>query len=791
MAENQGTQGDRAVDFLTFFRGCDSVRVPRLQRAYAQGRLDAKLVRDNFLRDVFDALAANRVLELNFVYGAKANGVFDLLDGQQRLTTLFLLHWYCANAELSEIPAELAKLAYETRPTSKDFVADLTRRKIALGGKPPSSAISGMRWYSCAYRNDPTVAAMLIMLDAIHEKYLGQADRDLYGKLTLLRFYRLALDDFRRTDELYIKMNARGLPLTPFENFKADLVDHLQKLAAGPMTQDVSFKGRTMKGWQRFLAKIDTDWTAYFWQKGDDCVLSDRTLSFKLFRVFIRQLLYRYLTCDANVTDAQLKDDPVVLFLDEDAENKQEEVYLGFSAFKYVLDRDPEALSSLERLLDGLCSEHLDVSALDRLLKSPFGDTIERSWVGERKSLLRTHLIAISSAMAYLECQKAYDGTNFSRWMRVVWNAISNTNIDGIRPQIALTRDLVSLTRKPGLTENVYATLAALPAGTYRRSIEEELLKSRLIARDPALSDEWERELITGERTAFNRGMLGFYLDENMTIAQFMHRRDNVALLFDGDGISAAFRNHHVLIRAMVAQMRTWQGGLKDKSITESTHTKDTHLKNLLAGSAAIRALFCRITDMPGAAEMMAALSAACAQADVFDDGSSDQLGRAMAQTVFNRLVTSEKLYDWLDAVEREKGSPQVRKSLFLEWRYGHYMLNAPRAWGAARVILDTDRETMIPLLVQEFGLAYAETEQAEELDRYGFYTTYAVEVFKMERGGRFAVKFGLDHKIEISYRGKVVCPNVRYGLLDTYQVVKTAVTQELAKIGVQPVVAN
>ena len=32
------------------------------------------------------------------------------------------------------------------------------------------------------------------------------------------------MDQFKLTDDLYIKLNARGKVLSPFENFKADLI---------------------------------------------------------------------------------------------------------------------------------------------------------------------------------------------------------------------------------------------------------------------------------------------------------------------------------------------------------------------------------------------------------------------------------------------------------------------------------------------------------------------------------------------------------------------------------------
>ena len=111
-------------------------------------------------------------------------------------------------------------------------------------------------------------------------------------------------------------------------------------------------------------------------------------------------------------------------------------------------------------------------------------------------------------------------------------------------------------------------------------------------------------------------------------------------------------------------------------------------------------------------------------------------------------------------------------------------MLNAPRAWGAARVILDTDREAMIPSLIQEFGFAYSDADQENALATYGFYTTYAVEIFKMETGGRFSVKFGLDRKAEISYCNRIVRANIRYGLMDSYSEVREAVAQALSQLG-------
>lgn len=213
-----------SVDLLEMLQKHGKLRIPRIQRAYAQGRPEERLIRESFLDSIFDALEHGNVLEINFVYGSNSSNAFDILDGQQRITTLALLYWYCANAELPEIPQALKGLCYETRPSSSDFMQDLVAGKINFLTKSPSQAISGMRWFSYAYSCDPTIVSMLGMLDAIHhhyndikEKSSSPTEFSLYNKLNLLRFYEHSLDGYSRTDELYIKMNARGLPLAPFE----------------------------------------------------------------------------------------------------------------------------------------------------------------------------------------------------------------------------------------------------------------------------------------------------------------------------------------------------------------------------------------------------------------------------------------------------------------------------------------------------------------------------------------------------------------------------------------------
>jgi uncharacterized protein with ParB-like and HNH nuclease domain len=99
------------------------VEVPIVQRDYAQGRQDAhaKTVRLNLLNDMRAAiLEETPPLDLNFVYGKAEGEKFIPIDGQQRLTTLFLLHLFAFRDDKTK-KTFLNKFTYETRITSREF----------------------------------------------------------------------------------------------------------------------------------------------------------------------------------------------------------------------------------------------------------------------------------------------------------------------------------------------------------------------------------------------------------------------------------------------------------------------------------------------------------------------------------------------------------------------------------------------------------------------------------------------------------------------------------------------
>ncbi|MFC2747704.1 MAG: DUF262 domain-containing protein, partial [Campylobacter concisus] len=232
------------------------ISIPIIQRDYAQGRIDNKAadIRSKFLDEIFNRLDNDKSLFLDFIYGSVDDGKFIPIDGQQRLTTLFLLHLYFAKKESKECKY-LKGFTYETRSSSREFCEKLVDANIDFSKDEISPYIKDSNWFMPFWENDPTVKSILVMLDEIHNKLKSLKFKDFkfYDRLEKIKFNFLELKDFELTDDLYIKMNARGKPLSEFENFKAEFE---KKLSQG------------------VKSKLDNQWLDLFWglkdsNKGD------------------------------------------------------------------------------------------------------------------------------------------------------------------------------------------------------------------------------------------------------------------------------------------------------------------------------------------------------------------------------------------------------------------------------------------------------------------------------------------------------------------------------------------
>ncbi len=254
----------QVFSLTTFLQTYKAVKVPMLQRDYAQGRKSQESTANAFLEVLFNTLQTGQDLHLDFIYGYKEQTCFIPIDGQQRLTTLWLLYFYCykrAN-QLNGVRALLAKFTYATRLGSKDFCQNLIKKDFKLDDQTPSQTIKNMGGIIVGKDdsdNDPTVKAMLRMLDLIHVQY-KECPNITLEHLECITFTVFDMEDFKLGEELYIKMNARGRQLSAYENLKA-FMEAKQNIPAS------------------LLESIDNKWSDYFFE-GKPNNLDNRGLCF-------------------------------------------------------------------------------------------------------------------------------------------------------------------------------------------------------------------------------------------------------------------------------------------------------------------------------------------------------------------------------------------------------------------------------------------------------------------------------------------------------------------------------
>lgn len=276
----------------------DRVVIPKLQRDYAFGRESEKEKCESFVKKILDSLKENKEKNLDFIYGKKNKGWIKLIDGQQRITNLFLIHWYLAVVEnkyknfkgfVREEENGKSKFSYNTRLSAERFVDKMVSLEDdgkaiekELQNKKISTVIQNQKWFLYEWKKDPTVRGMLNTLDIIHKQYGEMVSDeknsvnkslDLYSRLekdSLITFYFLDMGDkFKLTDELYIKMNSRGKTLTFFENLKSLLLP-LYNERQIPNQQDylkqkINAENETYRS---YVAKnLDGIWTKIFWKR--------------------------------------------------------------------------------------------------------------------------------------------------------------------------------------------------------------------------------------------------------------------------------------------------------------------------------------------------------------------------------------------------------------------------------------------------------------------------------------------------------------------------------------------
>lgn len=682
--------------------------VPKIQRSYAQGRKNEFYVRDTFLTDIFNHLVEGKEMDLNFIYGAirkmETSLVFELIDGQQRMTTLFLLHWYIANRELEhesedykEICNKLALFSYETRVTSSAFCQMLAAYRGDISAIYPSRALKLSKWYFKAYDKDATVEGMLNMLDAIHEKYEKELQRNndlaLFERLNLLQFQVLSLGEFGLTEELYIKMNSRGLPLSSFDNFKAELTGYLSSIPVGQelVALSSSYTGDHVQFFVNFSTNLDANWINIFWSKDDP------EFDAKYFKFFHLYLGYKYLLEPLNPSSDMRRDSTVKFFL---AEDNYSERYMGFNQYKSIFDVHPEYFKSISKILSTLAIKY----------QSDILPNVNASWETNRliegffKKTTHSINLAFFATTEFIEAYKSFDLPTYKQWMRVAWNIIENSETDNFMTIAGVARNLSKIIRYTASCEgySFYEALALYGEEDHTRlvskSIREEVIKAGRIAED----SEWENLFLSVEKHPFLKGTTSFFYTEDMSKDAFRHRAKLIYELFTEAGASAMFQAEgHILLRALVSRVGSWND-IMGKYLTDKAETH-TFFKHWLINTTSIHGFICEILDCQDSMAALEKLRMAVTLDSSMTSVEQKRIHRALYQ--------NPNLQNWL----QDKGAIRLR------YFKDNIFMMKPNS-SVYKVMLDTERNRFVPDIISQYYYQYQDDGQRFFWDSTHYY---------------------------------------------------------------------
>lgn len=227
-----------------------SVRIPEIRDCNGQ------TVKNDLIND-FEGFYKRRNCSssVGFVYAysdPQYEGRYFLIDGQQRITSLYLL--------LVKLASRLGKsnefikyyfykgrpkLDYRVRSSASKFLYNLVMKLL----EDPGAEITDELWYLKTYVSDKTISSILQNLEHI-DRWLEETNNlssefyDYLCEYTELWYFDTNISS--QGESLYIYLNARGESVQGNENLKAELLSQLED-------SEKNKQGKVWEHWQDFF----------------------------------------------------------------------------------------------------------------------------------------------------------------------------------------------------------------------------------------------------------------------------------------------------------------------------------------------------------------------------------------------------------------------------------------------------------------------------------------------------------------------------------------------------------
>ena len=533
--------------------------IPKIQRDYVQGRDCAKANRAEFVKDLIASLKGRKPFSLNFIYGSLTHGGdFIPIDGQQRLTTLFLLHLYvyAKEGESELIKKLISRFSYQTRYTTNRFFKKLSKELPDLLNGETSGAslkerIESSGWYVASYEDDPSIVSAIVMLDLIDAEF-GSEGCAGFSKLletaSPITFMWLPLDDSLGSDNrLYIRMNSRGKQLTDFESFKAELYE---KALNGAVGIDVD----------GFKKDIDGDWYSLLWDKlppdlkiGEKAAWTDASLRLAFHYSVLNSLCLAMPDLKTNNAAGQgEKEKRLTELLSPYCDVTGVFVDEYKALFKDKSKTFLDAIGDFKSLFDFLFSSFgkgVNGTLFDYLMKNVFevsNDQNKRNAPLNYKIRAYSARVLLFALSRFANSSKANDIEAFKTYFRVVLNLVDASEIDSpLDLQKAIKAIDSCDLQGEGEMDAILSDWLRRIIGksTFRKEqVEEEELKLDFIK-----NPDWKKAILEAEHADFDSpyekrgyfsGQIGFLLhmaesEDGYDIERFAYYSKAVNAIFD------------------------------------------------------------------------------------------------------------------------------------------------------------------------------------------------------------------------------------------------------------------
>lgn len=556
------------MNFIESFNN-KTILIPLLQRDYVQGSEKSAII-SPFL----DALIENEC-DLNYIYGYEEDGCFVPVDGQQRLTTLWLLHLYLFASRKITCDYNV-HMKFASREYAEDFcerIHEHLQDLLPNAGKYKSldEAIKDQYWFIQSWLNNTSVKSMLGTLKLIHRKVTKDNIETIWNKLIntptpSVSFAFLQMDESNGLDDdIYIKMNGRGRKLSAFENLKSWMDEKIS-------THDYS---------NMWKSAMDNEWTNFFWQNRNKSQEHPEEIDDEqLFFFYNLLILYHTKTGELSKTIARIRIEDAFLFeellgyfnIGSEADDKK--VTSGIidclqkAAHVPLLWFDRLNLMSDDFLLFAFNALNQMVSLYDSFnnIKLYIGDSIhDNTELSYKLSMCEGSFNRTLPLFYALLSFKGGETTLFD-WMRVLRNLILNSDIT--RDNLTDIMVVIEEFSVSCQYNNIYTVLNGNDAkaslkGFKSSQIDEEILKSK----HPLLYDQ----MVGLENGRFFSGHISV-LFKMLTEEPGMLTKDNADAyknvllnVFDGSegGVTAIFDDDKYLLRRALMSLKPYYFGLK------------------------------------------------------------------------------------------------------------------------------------------------------------------------------------------------------------------------------------